>query len=202
MVALASLSIAFWMLIHPYRGLEHDSVLYTVLALARLHPAALGHDLFVRFGAQDHYTIFSPLFAAAIRTLGLERGAALLAFATYVAFFASVWLLARRVMSASEALLAVGLVVVVPAWYGSGSVFAYVEAFLTPRQSAEAIARWPVSPRRCTRASVLAGACMLVALLLHPIIAAAGITLWIILFPGFSRPRVAAIVIGILAPWP
>ena len=66
MLALASLSIAFWILIHPYRGLEHDSVLYTVLALARLHPAALGHDLFVRYGAQDHYTIFSPMFAAAI----------------------------------------------------------------------------------------------------------------------------------------
>jgi len=196
MLALACLSIAFWIVIHPYRGLEHDSVLYTVLALGRLHPAALGHDLFVRYGAQDHYTIFSPLFAAAIQAAGLERGAALLAFATYVAFFASAWLLARRLMSASEALLAVGLVVVVPAWYGSGSVFAYFEAFLTARQPAEAFALAGIAAALYSR-HVVAGACMLVALLLHPIIAAAGITLWIILFPGFARPRVAAIVIGI-----
>ena len=43
-------------------------------------------------------------------------------------------------MSAALALLAVGLLVVLPSWYGSNSVFAYVEAFLTPRQSAEAFA--------------------------------------------------------------
>ena len=197
LLALASLSIALWILIHPYRGLEHDSVLYAVLALGRLHPAALGHDLFVRYGAQDHYTIFSPLFAAAIQAAGLERAAALLTFATYVAFFASVWLLARQLMSASEALLAVGLLVVVPSWYGSGSVFAYIEAFLTSRQPAEAFALAGIAAALYSR-HVVAGACMVVALLLHPIIAAAGITLWIILFPGFARPRVAAIVIGIL----
>ncbi len=196
-VALASLSIAFWMLIHPYRGLEHDSVLYTVLALARLHPAALGHDLFVRYGTQDHYTIFSPMFAAAIQAAGLERAAAIMAFATYVAFFAAVWLLARRLMSASEALLAMGLLVVLPSWYGSNSVFAYMEAFLTPRQSAEAFALAGIAAALYSR-HILAGVCMLVALLLHPIIAAAGVTLWIILFPGFSRPRVAASVIAML----
>jgi hypothetical protein len=198
MVALACLSVAFWMLIHPYRGLEHDSVLYTVLALARLHPAALGHDLFVRYGAQDHYTIFSPLFAAAIQAAGLERAAAIMMFATYMAFFAAVWLLARRLMSAIDALLAVGLLVVLPSWYGSNSVFAYIEAFLTPRQSAEAFALAGIAAALYSR-HVLAGVCMLVALLLHPIIAAAGITLWIILFAGLPRPRVTAIVIGILA---
>ncbi len=198
MVALASISIAFWILIHPYRGLEHDSVLYTVLALARLHPAALGHDLFVRYGTQDHYTIFSPVYAAAIQAVGLERAAAILAFATYVAFFAAVWLLARRLMSATDALLAVGLLVVLPSWYGSNSVFAYIEAFLTPRQSAEAFALAGIAAALYSR-HILAGVCMLVALLLHPIIAAAGVTLWIILFPGFARPRVAAIVIATLA---
>jgi hypothetical protein len=197
MVALACLCVAFWILIHPYRGLEHDSVLYTVLALARLHPAALGHDLFVRYGAQDHYTIFSPLYAAAIKTFGLERAAAILAFATYVAFFAAVWLLARRVMSARNALLAIGLLIVLPSWYGSNSVFAYIEGFLTPRQSAEAFALGGIAAGLYSR-HILAGVCMIVALLLHPIIAAAGVTLWILLFAGFSRPRVTAIVIGML----
>ncbi|HEY6455343.1 MAG TPA: hypothetical protein VIY90_08700 [Steroidobacteraceae bacterium] len=197
MLALACLSAAFLMLIHPYRGLEHDSVLYTVLALARLHPAALGHDLFVRYGAQDHYTIFSPMYAAAIQAVGLERAAAIMTFATYIAFFGSIWLLARRLMSASNALLALGLLLVLPSWYGSNSVFAYIEAFLTPRQSAEAFALAGIAAALSSR-HILAGVCMVVALLLHPIIAAAGITLWIILFPGFARPRVAALVIGML----
>src|ERR1700743_1643601 len=138
MVALACLGVAFWMLVHHYRDLRHASVLYTVLALARLHPAALGHDLFVRYGTQDHFTIFGPLYAAAIRAAGLERGAAILAFITHAAFFGAAWGLARRLMGASDALLAVGLLPILPSWYGSSSVFAYIESFLTPRQSAEA----------------------------------------------------------------
>jgi hypothetical protein len=197
MVALGCLGLAFWMLIHPYRGLEHDSVLYTVLALARLHPAALGHDLFVRYGTQDHYTIFSPLYAAAIQAWGLERGAAVLAFATHVAFFTAAWLIARRVMSSGEALLALGLLAVLPSWYGSNSVFAYVEMFLTPRQSAEAFALTGIAAALYSR-QALAGACMVIAMLLHPIIAAAGVTLWILLVLGYSRPWLTAIVIGIL----
>jgi hypothetical protein len=198
LVALACLSLAFWMLIHPYRGVEHDSVLYAVLALARLHPAALAHDLFVRYGAQDKYTIFSPLFASAIRAIGLERAAAIMTFATHVAFFGAAWLLARRLMLASEALLAVGLLVVLPSWYGSHSVFAYIEAFLTPRQSAEAFALAGIAAALCSR-QLLAGTCMVIALLLHPIIAAAGVTLWIVLIPGMARPRLALAVAGFAA---
>ena len=124
LAGLACVGFALWVLSHPYRGLEHDSVLYAVLALARLHPAALAHDLFVRYGAQDHFTIFSPLFATAIQGLGLEPAAAIMTFATHFALFGAAWLLARRLMPAAMALLAVGLLAVLPSWYGSGSVCA------------------------------------------------------------------------------
>src|SRR5580658_565279 len=198
LVALGCLVVAFWLLLHPYRGLEHDSVLYAVLALSRLHPAALGHDLFVRYGTQDSFTIFSPLFAAEIRAVGLEPAAAIMTFITHVAFLGATWLLARRLMSPSLALLAVGLVVVVPSWYGSNSVFAYFEAFLTPRQSAEAFALAGLAAALGAR-QVLAGSCMLVAMLLHPIIAAAGVTAWIVLSAGMARPRLAMIITAVLA---
>lgn len=197
LLALGCLIAAFWILIHPYRGLEHDSVLYTVLALARLHPAALGHDLFVRYGTQDSFTVFSPMFAAAIRTLGLEPAAAVMTFVTHALFFGAAWLLARRLMSPPRALLAVGLLVVLPSWYGSNSVFAAIEAFLTPRQSAEAFALAGLAAALYRR-QVLAGICMLVAMLLHPIIAAAGVTAWIILVPGLARPRPALIITSVL----
>ncbi|MGC1457818.1 MAG: hypothetical protein WA825_06040 [Steroidobacteraceae bacterium] len=198
MAALACLVVAFWILLHPYRGLEHDSVLYAVLALARLHPAALGHDLFVRYGTQDGFTVFSPLFAAEIRAVGLEQAAAIMTFITHVAFLGASWLLARRLMSPSLALLAVGLVVVVPSWYGSNSVFAYFEAFLTPRQSAEAFALAGLAAALSAR-QVLAGVCMLVAMLLHPIIAAAGVVAWIVLSAGMRWPRLATIIAAVLA---
>jgi len=198
LAGLACLILAFWMVIHPYRGLEHDSVLYAVLALARLHPAALGHDLFVRYGTQDGFTVFSPIFAATIRAVGLEPAAAIMTFATHALFFSAAWLLARRLMSPSVALLAVGLLVVLPSWYGSNSVFAYIESFLTPRQSAEAFALAGLTAALSSR-QWLAGMCMLVAMLLHPIIAAAGVAAWIILIPGMARPRVAALTAVALA---
>jgi hypothetical protein len=198
LAGLACLIVAFWMLVHPYRGVEHDSVLYAVLALARLHPGALGHDLFVRYGTQDDFTIFSPLFAAEIRALGLEPAAAIMTFITHLAFLGATWLLARRLMPATLALLAVGLVVVLPSWYGSNSVFAYFEGFLTPRQSAEAFALAGLAAALCSR-QVLAGSCMLVAMLLHPIIAAAGVTAWIVLSAGMVRPRLAVMVTAAVA---
>ena len=98
-------------------------------------------------------------------------------------------------MSASLALLAVGLLVVVPSWYGSNSVFACVEGFLTPRQSAEAFALAGLAAALSSR-QWLAGLCMAVAMLLHPIIAAAGVTAWIILVPGHRAARAR------LSSWP
>ncbi|HEY1900565.1 MAG TPA: hypothetical protein VGG49_12295, partial [Steroidobacteraceae bacterium] len=124
--------------------------------------------------------------------------AAIMTFATQILFFGAAWLLARRLMSASLALLAVGLLVVVPSWYGSHSVFAYIEAFLTPRQSAEAFTLAGLAAALSSR-QVLAGVCMLVAMLLHPIIAAAGVTAWIILGPGLARPRLSIAIVTVLA---
>ena len=78
------------------------------------------------------------------------------------------------------------------------SVFAYIEAFLTPRQSAEAFALAGLTAALYSR-QLLAGVCMVVAMLLHPIIAAAGVTAWIILIPGLARPRPALWIIAVLA---
>src|SRR5690348_17733899 len=80
---------AFWMLEHPYEGIVHDSVLYAFQALARLHPQSLGHDIYLTLGTQDRYTLFSPLAAAAMRAVGVERAAEILTFAAQMGFFLS-----------------------------------------------------------------------------------------------------------------
>jgi len=61
------LGIATWALSHSYRGIFHDAGLYTLQALARLHPDSLPEDVFLKFGSQDGFTIFSPIYAAATR---------------------------------------------------------------------------------------------------------------------------------------
>jgi hypothetical protein len=190
LLGLGLLVVACWLLLQPYRGVTHDGTLYSLLALAHLHPGSLDHDLFVRLGVQNHYTIFTPLYAGAARYLGLEHAAALLTLLTHLAFFGCAWLLALRFGTARSAWLGVGLLIALPTYYGWGLVFAYTESFLTPRQPAEALALAGLIAALGHR-QLLAGCFMLGALLLHPIIAAAGIALWASLFLGLPRPRLA-----------
>ncbi len=119
-IGLGLLVVACWMLIHPYRGITHDGTLYGLLALSHLHPGSLDQDMFVRYGVQNDFTVFTPLYAGVVRYLGLEHTAALLTLLTHVAFFGCAFLLARRFGSVRSALLGVGLLIVVPAYYGWG----------------------------------------------------------------------------------
>jgi hypothetical protein len=209
----ALLIVAIWTLQHPYDGISYnDSTIYTLLALARLNPGPLSGDVFLRFGSQDSYTLFSPLFVAAIRLVDLEPAAALLTLASQIAFGLFAWLLARRVMSAREATLAVGLLVALPGGYGAGNFFAYIEGFLTPRQPAEALVlaalaacltRPPVAthlalppqesppPRRIEVATF---GCLAAALLLHPIMALGGIVMLAAHRVALPRPGLAAVL--------
>jgi hypothetical protein len=75
LTVLLLLCVTAWALSHSYRGIFHDAGLYTLQALARLAPASLGQDVFLRFGSQDRYTIFSPIYAAASQVLGTEAAA-------------------------------------------------------------------------------------------------------------------------------
>jgi hypothetical protein len=62
---------AIWLLTHRYFGIQHDGLFYAVQALARITPDAYAGDIFFAFGSQDDYSLFSRLYAALIRSLGL-----------------------------------------------------------------------------------------------------------------------------------
>ncbi len=181
------------MLQHPYEGLVHDSVLYGFSALAHLHPQSLGNDLFLRFGSQDRFTVFSPIAAAVIQVLGLENAAALITAVAQLAFLISAWFLARRLMPSALALLGVGLLIALPATYGAGHLFSYEEGFMTPRVPAEALVLAGLAALLASRYAV-SGLFGLAALLVHPLMAAAGLVLALILHVGMPRPRLAIAV--------
>jgi hypothetical protein len=198
-LALASLGLcvaAVWILQRPYRGLNHDSVLYALSALARLH-TNLAHDVFLRFGSQDSYTLFGPLFAAAVRAFDLEPAAALLTFLGQAAFFIAGWTLARRVMSARLALLAVGLLIALPSDYGALQDFNYVEGFLTPRQLAEALVLASLAATLADR-RIVGAICLLAAMLFHPIMAFAGIVILFFLYLALPHAKAALLIGSIL----
>ena len=185
-----------WILQYPYKGIEdNDSALYTFLALTRLHPQSLGADVFIRFGSQDSFTLFGPLYAAAIGKFGLEPSAALLSFIGQFALFICAWLFARSVTHTRLALLAVGLLVALPSDYGADHQFQYVESFLTPRQLAEAAVLAALAAAMSSR-GILTAVCLVAAALLHPIMAAAGFVMVVCLYVGIPRPRLAMTLAG------
>lgn len=189
--------LAVWIVQHPYGDIRHDAVLYSLLALARLHPDPLSGDVFLRFGSQDHFTLFSPAFAFMIRHFDLAAAAAIVTFTSHAAFCVCAWYLARRFMSTQSALLAVGLLLALPGFYGSGQIFSYTEDFLTPRLPAGALVLASLSIALTQRWKT-AAACILLALLIHPIIASAGVIMLLLIGVATPRPRLAATVAGSL----
>ena len=125
-IALLMLCAATWALAHPYSGIVHDGSLYTLQAFARLHPNSLAHDVFLSHGSQDRFSLFSPLYALALRTLGADAGAATVTFVSQLALCAAGWRLARSVGSKSLALLGTLALIARPGIYGADRVFACI----------------------------------------------------------------------------
>lgn len=198
---LLLLCLVTWALSHAYRGLVHDAGLYTLQALAHLHPQTLAHDAFLRFGSQDAYTIFSPLYGTVIRLCGVEQAAALLTLAFQAALLAAAWLLARSVLPGRMALLGIVVLIAIPGYYGADRVFTCIEGFLTPRMLAEALVLAGVAAslrRRGWLALTLVG----LAGIVHPIIAAAGVAALFTLMLLIPYPRAGAATalgVGMLA---
>jgi hypothetical protein len=193
MPPVALLCIATWMLAHPYLGIFHDANLYTLQALAHLHPDSLGNDVFLRFGSQDRFTIFSPLYALTIRLFGVDHAAALLTLVSQAALVVAGWRLARTVMPAGQALLGIAVLIAIPGNYGPERIFSCLEPFLTPRMAAEACALAGVAAALSGR-KFCSGALLIVAVAMHPVMAVAGIVLLFMAFIALPRPRVAALV--------
>ncbi len=171
LLALAALALVF--LLHPYRGIVHDGHLYTLQALNQLHPELYSNDVFLRYGSQDNYTLFSPIYAAAISMLELEPAAATITFLSILLFLAAASTLARIVIPESCSWAALLLLLLVPAHYGPGQIFHFIEEFVTPRQLAEALTIFAIASRLhgWRIASVLL---CIASMLIHPVMGLAG----------------------------
>jgi hypothetical protein len=187
-----------WALVHGYAGMWHDAQLYTFQALARLKPELLGNDLYLRFGSQDNFTLFSPLYAAAISVFGMEPAASLLTFASNLAFLCAAWSLAHRVLPRPLAWLGIGLLIASRAEYGAYQVFRFVEDFVTPRMAAEACVLAGLGLLISGR-NIGAGVWLLAAAMLHPLMAAAGIAFALCIKAVLPHPRLTAVICLVLA---
>lgn len=195
LTVLSMLWFATWCLAHGYQGIRHDANLYTLQALARLTPG-LRNDVFLRFGSQDQYSIFSALYAAFIGVFGVEPAVQILTFTCQMAVLLCAALLLHRISSSRARLgLGVTVLIAIPGFYGANRVFSCIEPFLTPRMGAEALvlaglaAAWKQRPR-------LAWGLTLAGMLVHPVMAAAGLAALALLQFGSVRPR---LTLGVIA---
>ena len=194
-VLVCVLCFVTWALSHSYVGLFHDAGLYTLQALSHLPGGSLKEDVFLHFGSQDRFTLFSPMYAQASQMLGVERAAALLTLLSHCALIGAAWAVGRAVSSSTAALLGIAVLIAIPGDYGADRIFTYLEPFLTPRMGAEALTLAAIGAALTSR-RWWAGALMVAAALLHPVMAAAGLAALAFLYVGFPRPRWALALAG------
>jgi hypothetical protein len=182
--------IALYFLMHPYQGLVHDARLYLLQALNYLHPDLYGSDVFLKYGSQDSYTLFTPLFAAAISLFGAELAASLFTFVSIVALLFGAGVFARTLVPERVAWLGLGLLVLFPGFYGQGVTFAVLEEFVTPRLIAEALVLFGLAAWLRERRT-LSGVLLLAGFLLHPIMTLPALILMALVTWGLPHWRKA-----------
>ena len=188
--------VVIWSLSHGYLGIHHDAMLYTLQALVHAGTEGLANDVFLHFGSQDQYSIFGSLYALASRAVGLEPAAAILTLTSQLAVWLCAALLLRRISSDTMLTLAgLSVLIAIPGYYGADRIFSCIEPFLTPRMGAEALVLASLAAAFNARPRL---ACGLVALgtLIHPIMAAAGITALWFFYVGIPRPLLGWAVPG------
>lgn len=207
---LAVAAAGLWLLSRPFTFKETDGQVYALLALARRDPAGLGQDLFIQFGSQDAFSIFSRIYGALIGVLGLTHATMAL-----LLIGGGFWLWGcRRLLSAMMPAPRDGLALVALAGlhvaYGGFSSLTLGEGVLTGRIFAEAFVLMglaEVARDRWLRSAPL----LLFAAAVHPLMGLAGLAVatvgeawrrpWLWALPILGVAAAAALATAGLAPF-
>jgi len=186
-----------FVLAHPYTGIRHDGTLYAGDALARLLPDGFRDDLYFLFGSQGRFTLLPALYASLISAFGIGNGTIvglLVAFALYLAatWYFVAWFAPPRWQAFCVLSVTLGWTL-----YGGNRIFGYSEPFLTARSFAEPAVllglAWLVRGRLW-----LAIAALLLALTIHPLIAAGGCLVAWIYLSGRDRRWLVLAPVGVV----
>jgi hypothetical protein len=174
LVAGTLLGLAMLLLVRRYWGIDHDATLYLGQALAQQWPQNFGNDLFFLHGSQGRYTLFPWLTGWLVGWLDPIAVFFWGGLAGLVLFAAASWYCLRVLLPEGQRYWAWLGVLVLPSFYGRAIIFSYAEPFLTPRAFSEGLCLVAIGLLSCGRHAV-AWACLLVAGLLHPLQAMAGL---------------------------
>ncbi len=95
MLILVTAAAALWLATRPYQGIANDAQLYTLQALNALQHGHFDHDLYLRFGSQDQFTLFSAVYEPFLAAFGLSTGVLLATIAGQAVWLTGFILLLR-----------------------------------------------------------------------------------------------------------
>ena len=190
-LALALAGALLWLVTHPYRGLYQDANLYTLMALRWLDGEAYARDPFFMFGAQDAYSLFSPIHGVLIRQFGVSGASHFLVLVGGVSWLAASWLVAKRIFSDRFpfGIFYLCCAVLSLSYSPVGSTFVLNESFATARILAIPLG---IAAVALGTSSPTAWLLALIATSVHPLLG-----VWSLLFLAsirFSENRLAALL--------
>jgi hypothetical protein len=167
-IAFLAVLLTLWSVVTRYKGISHDAQLYTLQAVAKLNPAPLANDIFLRFASQDRFSVFSTFCAKIVALFGVDRAAASLTVLFLLSWMVVAWAIARKLQDTRLSLLSIALLAIVPGWYGAREVFRYAEPFMTARCAAEVLSLAALLAVLSSR-SLLGAGLLAIAFMVHPL---------------------------------
>lgn len=184
---VVSILASLWLLKHPYKGIWHDSTLYTFLALNRIHPEVYGGDLFTKFGSQDAYTVFPQVYAGLIKVFGIHNSAMMLTILGQLLWVFAAVVFFRMFFKGKELYIALAIVFFMKSHYGGFGAFQFAETFASPRIFSEALCILGTTAMMKGRHALFA-VLFLVAFFIHPLMTiGAGFIVYV--YVALSYPR-------------
>jgi hypothetical protein len=178
-VCLLAVLLALNGVVRPYAGFWHDARLYSAQVLNRADPGCYADDLFFRYGSQDELSIFSRLAAPLASCFGIEVtffGLFLVLNALFL--FALQRFVLALIEDRATAVLALVFLAVAPLPFSGLNILQVHEAFLTPRPLANALVLFGLERLLRRHYLTALGLCVL-AVPVHPIMALAGLLVWL-----------------------
>lgn len=193
----------FFSLVH-YKGFDKDAAIYLLQVINYLQPERFVNDVPFMFGNQDSFSIFSPIIAFVLKTLGVNNGGivatffTLLALGTALIVLVCTWGQLFNAESWRVPIVFALFILLADKMYGSGYFYLPLfEPYLVARVLSEVlmIAGLTFLFNKNHYSSL---AFFIMATLMHPLMGGWALLLWI--FYHFPKVRVPVLVLAFLAP--
>jgi len=173
------LSACVYVFVTPYKGVTHDGVLYTAKAFKLLLPDIFEGDIFFKYGFQDSYTIFPVIYAALIEWTGYHQAALIMAITGQLVFVTGIGFFIYQVAGKKILPLFMILLVTVEQYR---HIFDLFEFYQTSRPFSAGLV-FIFLAALTNKQWFMAIVSIVIAVLLHPLIALTGLIVGLFLLP-------------------